>query len=616
MIQEKYGDYLVDPTFAFGEADAPELKGYRLGDELRSLLENIKLHDTDVDLYNKATSSTELLQDKFTICDVTEAPRLLWLIGFPTTTYLKTQQEWSRAVATLKGVGSRIRQMGKIKDFGFPLIDSNEDTECDLARIEHVKKVLIDGFNATYKHECDKMDFNKKQVLPDPSNRARVRPALLKGILTNLLELKQARTSSDMYMDYNREMLIESEKHGTPFVPITFNILTPAWSVPSEEEWPPEFWGLPLGSWLDKFRKGDIDAKQHWLRRDVLDYLQFDWGDGLRYLTFTWDKLALGLLWYINIRGHPIMDMPPQMVISNAELVAKWGKPEEIQGLKLGYIFYTAIDQIQVLRRYYPERYEFLKGMGLDYLWQDEVDLGYRANPHQKLEALSHTAKLAKDDYEYNVPSTLRILDCRGPPKAVDSEVCSTFENTLMDAFIPLLYYDEYYRSYNLRCVEHLLLCGVDSGKRFIRWFRALQTNLTNRFSSGIYDKLHLHIIRIEDILSPYYGESERRLVAMFESAVSNVGEGLTCVCIEGIHHFQSEKDDLSSLDRRLLATLLLLLDSVSKSDPILPLSHATTDVGANGPLLIVATSDKHPYQLSEALIRPGRLNRTITLPL
>lgn len=151
-------------------------------------------------------------------------------------------------------------------------------------------------------------------------------------------------------MDYNREMLIESEKNGMRFNPITFNILKPEWRVPSEELWPERFWGLPLGIWLEKFRNGDIDAKQHWLRRDVLDYLQFDWGDGLKYLTFTWDKLSLGLLWYINLRGHPILEIPPNLVVSQAELVAKWGKPEEIQGLKLGYVFYSAMDQIDPSR--------------------------------------------------------------------------------------------------------------------------------------------------------------------------------------------------------------------------------------------------------------------------
>ncbi|GIX65500.1 ATPase family AAA domain-containing protein At1g05910 [Babesia caballi] len=193
------------------------------------------------------------------------------------------------------------------------------------------------------------------------------------------------------------------------------------------------------------------------------------------------------------------------------------------------------------------------------------------------------------------------------------AEYSSAFEESLMKIFEPLLDYQLYYQLYGLTSVEHVLLCGVNSGKRFIRWFRGLQNGASWRGHTFTDRKLAFHLIRIEEILSPYFGESERRLVLLFDSAVSSADDGLTCICIEGIHHFQSDKECLDDLNRRLLATLLLLLDSVSKSDVILPRNRGMANARRpNGSLVVVATSENHPDMLSDALTRPGRLDKTI----
>lgn len=134
-----------------------------------------------------------------------------------------------------------------------------------------------------------------------------------------------------MYYDYNKDLLIRSERTGEEFKPITFNTLKTSWRIPENENWPSELQGMPLGFFIERFRIGDIDGKEHWLRRPVLDHIGFNWGDGLKYLTFTWDKLEKGLIWYINFRGFPIMTLPPDLVIPKTSTVAKFYKPEEIQ---------------------------------------------------------------------------------------------------------------------------------------------------------------------------------------------------------------------------------------------------------------------------------------------
>lgn len=52
--------------------------------------------------------------------------------------------------------------------------------------------------------------------------------------------------------------------------------------------------------------------------------------------------------------------------------------------MKLGRLVYKAIDQIQMLKRFYRYRYEFLNGIGLVFVPKPEIDLGYKPIPHFK----------------------------------------------------------------------------------------------------------------------------------------------------------------------------------------------------------------------------------------
>lgn len=64
--------------------------------------------------------------------------------------------------------------------------------------------------------------------------------------------------------------------------------------------WPEKWHKMPLGHFIHSIRDGDIDAKDHWLRRPVLDRIRFNWGDGLRHLSFTWELLMKGIYWYVK----------------------------------------------------------------------------------------------------------------------------------------------------------------------------------------------------------------------------------------------------------------------------------------------------------------------------
>ena len=55
---------------------------------------------------------------------------------------------------------------------------------------------------------------------------------------------------------------------------------------------------MPLGLFLSSIKNGDIDAKYHPIRRELLLQKGFDFGEGYNYLYFTWVKFAKAIKWY------------------------------------------------------------------------------------------------------------------------------------------------------------------------------------------------------------------------------------------------------------------------------------------------------------------------------
>ncbi|EKX72954.1 conserved hypothetical protein [Theileria equi strain WA] len=435
IYRSRYNDYNIGYEFVFDEEDENHqyIAGYPLGEILNNLLDLVDLHGKDPVLFKKYNESLQLENKHFPVSDVKEAPKLLWLLGFPTHTYIKKRKELDSIYLPAKSVTTRLRKWNLLKPLKHAsLYDIHEDNTVVIERTKQVKKIINEFLKDEREYLMSQLMFSNPQELPAPSNKALPRERILKTIVSEILEkhksssvcpLVQRDTRfeieggyhysfyhwsfeqvvqclvlfNDMYFDHNRELLISCERSGTQFEPVTFNILRKNWRVPENDNWPKVFHGMPLGYFIDNFRNGDTDAKEHWLRRAILDHIGFNWGDGIKYLTFTWDKLELGLIWFINFRGFPIVNLTPDMEISKTTAVAKFGKPEEIQGLKLGRLVYTAIDQIQVLRQHYPNRYKFLSDMGLNVMWKEQIGLGYRPVPHSKFVNIDKRTKVSTD---------------------------------------------------------------------------------------------------------------------------------------------------------------------------------------------------------------------------
>ncbi|VWU49498.1 conserved protein, unknown function [Hepatocystis sp. ex Piliocolobus tephrosceles] len=182
---------------------------------------------------------------------------------------------------------------------------------------------------------------------------------------------------NDLYLDLNKtnyEKFKQDTENGELKL-FDFNALSPGFVIPSDDIWPAEWHGMPLGMYIKQIRMGDIDAKYHFIRRKILDYLLFDFESEKyddKYINFTWRKLYLGLSWFIHTRGHPIVITPFDKIQLDT-FSMDFCKPEEIQGLHLGFLIVQAQLHEKIFWNNYRDRFDFMKGLEINIRSADEL---------------------------------------------------------------------------------------------------------------------------------------------------------------------------------------------------------------------------------------------------
>lgn len=156
------------------------------------------------------------------------------------------------------------------------------------------------------------------------------------------------------------EQVVEALQH---YEKLTGNMDVPDdFTVPYDYEWPRELTDMRLGSICRQMRCGDIDAREDPERKNVLDDIDFDWGDGSKFLHFQYDELLYGLFTYKMIKGDLCIE-------------ADWVMPDEdpwpmtLRGIPLGYLVNVVRSQKDLLIAEYHPRYQMLNGMG--FIWTE-----------------------------------------------------------------------------------------------------------------------------------------------------------------------------------------------------------------------------------------------------
>jgi transitional endoplasmic reticulum ATPase len=108
---------------------------------------------------------------------------------------------------------------------------------------------------------------------------------------------------------------------------------------------------------------------------------------------------------------------------------------------------------------------------------------------------------------------------------------------------------------------------------------------------------LPMYNVRIEEILDPYIGISERRLHHVFDQARLNAPCVLFIDEVDALAF--ARKKHTSSVTRTLVDQLLQELDAI----------------GANNQNLLILAATNAPWDVDDALLRPGRFDRRVFVP-
>jgi len=141
------------------------------------------------------------------------------------------------------------------------------------------------------------------------------------------------------------------------------------------------------------------------------------------------------------------------------------------------------------------------------------------------------------------------------------------------------------YRSWGTKPPKGVLLFGPPgTGKTLMA--KALATEANASFYN----------IKVADITSKWYGESEKKMQAVFDLAKKN---GPSIIFLDEIDAIASERDFSHEATRRVVSTLLQNLDGIESAENI-----------------IVIASTNRLDAVDPAIKRPGRIDRLVEVPL
>ncbi|RKP09636.1 P-loop containing nucleoside triphosphate hydrolase protein [Thamnocephalis sphaerospora] len=148
----------------------------------------------------------------------------------------------------------------------------------------------------------------------------------------------------------------------------------------------------------------------------------------------------------------------------------------------------------------------------------------------------------------------------------------------------------EAYMQYGLKPPKGVLLFGPPgTGKTLIARAVAAETGA------------HIICVNGPEIVSKFYGETEGKLRDLFAQAAE---KSPSIVFIDEIDALCPKRDEATSeMDKRVVATLLTLMDGVEESHD-----------GADKPRIVVIAATNRPNALDDALRRPGRFDREVEI--
>lgn len=173
-------------------------------------------------------------------------------------------------------------------------------------------------------------------------------------------------------------------------------------------KWPEHLVGMKLGSIAERIRDGSLEVKHLPDRKAMLDKIDFDWGDGRKFLDVPFEKTMCAMFGYYLVRGD-------LFVYEDFVMPGDKPWPSILAGFELG----QAVKRIRELQNffeaYHPEKVQLLRRV--EFVWFPELALPL--NPEEGPESWEDTfvEGMGHPFYQMNEPSvgSIERLIAAGP---------------------------------------------------------------------------------------------------------------------------------------------------------------------------------------------------------
>lgn len=125
-------------------------------------------------------------------------------------------------------------------------------------------------------------------------------------------------------------------------------------------EWPEHLGGMALGHIVRRIKDGSLEVKHLPERKKVLDDIDFDWGDPLRFLDIPFEKALCAFYAYYLVRGD--MFVEEDFIMPGDD---PW--PEVLAGYEIGKAVKRVRELQNFFEAYHPEKLSVLRR--IDFLW-------------------------------------------------------------------------------------------------------------------------------------------------------------------------------------------------------------------------------------------------------
>lgn len=185
--------------------------------------------------------------------------------------------------------------------------------------------------------------------------------------------------------------------------------------IPIKEfEWPEHLAGMALGNIVARIRDGSLEVKHLPERKELLDAIDFDWGDSKYFIDIPFEKAMCAMYAYYLVRGD--MFVPADFIMPDED---PW--PQALAGYEIGEAVQRIRELQNFMEAYHTEKVSLLRM--IDFIWFPTLALPIDPNEPEMTTELLKLSAFGHPDYSKMIDIPMGLPDkiiAEGP--VVDSD--------------------------------------------------------------------------------------------------------------------------------------------------------------------------------------------------